>query len=423
MTQPAPFQESAALPDALAAEEERLRALYELDLLDTRREPVFEQIVAFASDLFQMPIALISLVDSQRQWFKGRRGFPFAETPRAIAFCDHTIRGQGVFVVEDALKNRHFFRNPLVTGEPHIRFYAGAPLSRQGGHNIGSLCVIDRTPRAFSDRDAELLERLAAIVVALAEGRLRKRRLLRRVVRMQFLRRGERSKSDFFSHISHELRTPMHVILSHVHSGLKITARGGTWNAEKHLASIHTAGKRLLNLLNDLLDLEKLESGKTVYNFAHGDLAEVCETAHAELSPLLSFKNLSIALIVETSNSQGVFDRNGMLQVIVNLLANAIKYSPQGGVIKIVLSDVGDPDDRNTSLLCTISDDGIGIPEGELDSIFDKYAQGTNARTLGGTGLGLSICRTIIAAHGGRIWAENAPDRGAALKFVLPRSD
>ncbi|WP_169309572.1 GAF domain-containing sensor histidine kinase [Rhodomicrobium vannielii] len=417
-TQPEALRDFAAV----AAEEERLRALYELDLLDTRRERAFDQLVAFASSLFETPIALISLIDSHRQWFKGRLGFPYAETPRSVAFCDHTIRGSGVFVVEDATRNPIFCRNPLVTGEPHIRFYAGAPLTRRGGQNIGSLCVIDRRARTFSNHDAELLASLADMVVTLAEGRVRKRRLLRRVARLQILGRSERLRSDFLSHVSHELRTPMHVILSHVHSGLKITSKGGTWNAEKHLASIHTAGKRLLNLLNDLLDLQKLESGKAAFCFERGDLAEVCETAQSELSPLLSFKNLSLALVVETDNAQTLFDRNGLLQVIVNLLANAIKYSPQSGVITIVLSDATAPHHCAPGIMCAISDEGIGIPNDELESIFDKYAQGTNAKTLGGTGLGLSICRTIVSAHGGRIWAENGRGRGAVIKFVLPRA-
>ncbi|MDP1631155.1 MAG: PAS domain S-box protein [Caulobacter sp.] len=149
-------------------EQKRQAALDQIGVLDTLPEATFDRLTALAADLFDTPIALVSLVDAERQWFKSRHGLDAAETPREWAFCDHAIR-QGpnsIFVVPDATQDPRFVDNPLVTGRPDVRFYAGATLTDSAGYNLGTLCVIDTTPRDRpSDRDLERLERLAAIVV------------------------------------------------------------------------------------------------------------------------------------------------------------------------------------------------------------------------------------------------------------------
>jgi len=147
------------------AEADRLAALRRYDVLDTAPEPAFDRIVRLASRLLDVPIALVSLIDAQRQWFKARYGLEAQETPRAIAFCDHAIRGCGVMVVPDAEQDPRFRDNPLVTGEPHIRFYAGVPLLTPDGFALGTLCAIDRAPRQLDPRDAAVLEDLAQQVI------------------------------------------------------------------------------------------------------------------------------------------------------------------------------------------------------------------------------------------------------------------
>jgi PAS domain S-box-containing protein len=153
-------------------EPERLAALNRLAVLDTTPEPELDVIARLAADRFDTAIALVSLVDAERQWFKARHGLEATETSRRDSFCAHTIAGEGVMVVADAATDPRFARNPLVTGEPRIRFYAGAPLVLADGHQIGTLCVIDPSPRGgFSARDAEILQLMARQVVALLEGR------------------------------------------------------------------------------------------------------------------------------------------------------------------------------------------------------------------------------------------------------------
>ena len=156
-----------------ADEDERLSALRALLLLDTPPEERFDRLARFVAEQLDVPIALLTLVDGQRQWFKARVGIDATETPRDISFCGHAIMKNDVFIVEDASRDPRFSDNPLVTGEPHIRFYAGAPLSAPGGHRIGTLCVIDTVPRTLGPVELSILDalrRLANETLAGKEG-------------------------------------------------------------------------------------------------------------------------------------------------------------------------------------------------------------------------------------------------------------
>jgi PAS domain S-box-containing protein len=157
--------EPSAAEGARPSEADRLAALARYQILDTAQERAFDRIVRLAALLLDVPIALISLVDADRQWFKARYGLDAPETPRAIAFCDHAIRGNDILVVPDARLDPRFCENPLVTGEMQIRFYAGAPLATPDGFALGTICAIDRTPRVLNARDAEILTALAEQVV------------------------------------------------------------------------------------------------------------------------------------------------------------------------------------------------------------------------------------------------------------------
>jgi PAS domain S-box-containing protein len=143
----------------------RLQALHNLEVLDTPHEERFDRITRLAQTIFSVPIVLVSLIDENRQWFKSCQGLDATETARGISFCGHAILAHDVFVIEDATLDARFADNPLVTGGPLIRFYAGAPLRLNSGHAAGTLCVISPKPRSFSDHDRKTLTELAAIVV------------------------------------------------------------------------------------------------------------------------------------------------------------------------------------------------------------------------------------------------------------------
>ena len=149
----------------------RLRALWVYQILDTPAEKAFDDLTHLAAHICQMPISLISLIDCHRQWFKSRVGLEAAETPRSVAFCSHTIRGDAPFIVEDASRDERFADNPLVVDNPHIRFYAGVPLVVPSGHRIGTLCVIDQVPRRLSQEQLGMLQALGRQVVSQMELR------------------------------------------------------------------------------------------------------------------------------------------------------------------------------------------------------------------------------------------------------------
>ena len=152
-------------PPRPAHEDDRLSALRQLLILDTPPEERFDRLARFAASEFDMPIVLLSLIDDDRQWFKARVGLEVCETGRDVSFCGHAIVHNDTMVVHDAALDERFSDNPLVTGDPRIRFYAGAPLTMPGGHNIGTLCLIDRTPRTLDDVDLAILASLRDLAV------------------------------------------------------------------------------------------------------------------------------------------------------------------------------------------------------------------------------------------------------------------
>lgn len=150
--------------DSVTREKRRLAALKRLAIMDTGSEERFDRLINLARRFYKTPIALFSLLDEKRQWFKSRRGLDVSETPRCGAFCDQAIRQDSVFVVADAAKDERFCSNSMVTGEPHIRFYAGMPVREPGGFKIGTLCIMDRKPRDIPEHELDVLRALASLI-------------------------------------------------------------------------------------------------------------------------------------------------------------------------------------------------------------------------------------------------------------------
>lgn len=158
-------------------DQQRLKVLWQYDVLDTVPEEVFDDLTDLAAHICEAPIALISLIDEDRQWFKSRIGVTLQETSRDISFCAHAISSDGLFIVPDATKDKRFKSNPLVTGEPKIRFYAGAPLVTPDGHALGTLCVLDKAPRTLNTDQQQALRVLAHHVMTQLELRRHAREL------------------------------------------------------------------------------------------------------------------------------------------------------------------------------------------------------------------------------------------------------
>ncbi len=235
-----------------------------------------------------------------------------------------------------------------------------------------------------------------------------------RVNQQEAAEQASKAKSEFLSNMSHELRTPMHAILGYSEIGVTAIDEGNTQGTRKYLENIRRAGKRLLNLLNDLLNLAKMEAGRMEYKKERADLKEIIEHALMELDPLIEAKKLAVSVDLER-DSDAVFDKSHITQVLVNILSNAIKFSGAGGRIHIALFEER-VDGADAMIGCRIADEGPGIPDGELESVFDKFIQSSKTKTgAGGTGLGLAICRMIVEAHGGNLGGKRQAQGGHVL--------
>lgn len=230
---------------------------------------------------------------------------------------------------------------------------------------------------------------------------------------------ANRAKSEFLSNISHELRTPMHAILSFSAIGENRTKETGDAKASSYFSKIAHSGQRLLRLINDLLDLSTMEAGRTTYEMARHDVGATVRGILDQCESMASQRNIRLTAELPPAAVIALFDRSRIEQVLRNLVSNAIKFSPDGEAV-IVNVSISTPEGArpgaSSSIQIRVRDHGIGIPAAELDQIFDKFTQSSTTRTgAGGTGLGLAICREIMSAHGGTIIAEKGEGGGTVM--------
>jgi signal transduction histidine kinase len=232
--------------------------------------------------------------------------------------------------------------------------------------------------------------------------------------------RANQLKSEFLTNMSHEFRTPLHGILSYARLA---ESRLGKVSPEKladYLERIRQSGERLTSLVNDLLDLAKLEAGQQQFNCHGANLRVVVERVCADLHALCASRKLQICHEVQTVSTVAWLDPQQLLHAVQNLLSNAIKFSPEGGTITLTYAD-GQVDGQD-ALLFRVRDQGVGIPPGEEDKIFDKFIQSSATKTgAGGTGLGLAITREVMKGHRGRAHVRNHPEGGAEFELAIPR--
>ena len=227
---------------------------------------------------------------------------------------------------------------------------------------------------------------------------------------------ASRAKSEFLANMSHEIRTPLHGILSFAGFGIRRANDNKPEKIEDYFRKIDISGRRLLELVNNLLDLSKLEAGRMEFDFERQDVSMVITGVVDEFHSLLSASCIKIDFVHSEQSVEADVDAPKLMQVIRNLMSNAVKFSPSGSTIEIKLQ-------HDAETICLgVSDQGVGIPEDELESVFEKFYQSTQTKSgAGGTGLGLPICRQIIEAHGGRIWAERASNQGTIFRVEMPR--
>ncbi len=435
----------APLPDN---EAQRIAALLEYEVLDTEAEPGFDQITLLASYICQTPIALVSLIDSERQWFKSHLGLTATETCRDIAFCAHVILQNQVMVVEDALNDERFATNPLVTSAPYIRFYAGAPLINPDGLALGTLCVIDYVPRQLTFAQQEALKMLAHQVMTQLELRrnvaalkqaIVERKRAEAEVRKALEKEKELSelKSRFVCMTSHEFRTPISTILASAQLLEIFSHKLSDSKKIGHLHRIQAAVRRMTELLNDVLIMGKAEAGKLQLKPTPLDLAEFCQNLVEEVQ-IIDHHQHRITFVAqgscsiagarenfalqsrefEPNNCQSAalpcFDEKLLRQIVSNLLSNAIKYSPAHSQLDFVLNC------HNGEVIFQIKDQGIGIPPADQLHLFESFHRASNVGNISGTGLGLAIVKKCVDLHRGKIVVNSEVGVGTKFTVTLP---
>lgn len=405
---------------------ERLQALESYHVMDSAAEPQFDQIVELASEICGVPIALISLVDANRQWFKAARGLgDTRQTPREQAFCAHALLSIEPLIVPNALQDQRFADNPLVTGDPHLRFYVGIPLVSSDDLVLGTLCVIDQLPRHLTESQIRSLQKLAHLTMKLMDQYLLQHQLQTNQQTLQQLTEqagsANRAKSDFLATMSHEIRTPINAVM-----GLNYLLQKTELSPEQsaYSAKIQTASESLLGVINAILDISKIEAQKLELENISFDLDNTLNSLAAILGLKAQQQNLELIFDVSASVPRLLCgDSLRLEQVLMNLLSNAIKFTPKGKITLTITDQNSTPE--TAYLTFSVSDTGVGISKSQQKRLFQAFSQAdlSTTRLYGGTGLGLSIASHLVTLMGGHLQCVSASGKGSLFEFslALPR--
>lgn len=388
-------------------EQQRLFALNRYEVLDTQAEAIFDDLTELASRICGTPISLVSLVDDERQWFKSRIGLEAEQTDRSIAFCSHAILQDDVFEIPNALNDDRFSDNPLVTGAPDIRFYAGAPLIAPDGSPIGTLCVIDQEPHTLTEDQKQALRILARQVISQLELRLKHRQL----------ERLNQEREQFFTLLAHDLRSPFNAILGLsqrlANKAENLTPQRIVQSAQSILAS----SLRAFTLLEELLQWSQLQIDPNSLTAQAEHLRPLADQSIDFLSDAIALKHLTVENHIP-KNSLVFADGTLVKTVFRNLLSNAVKFSPEG--LNIYLRA------KHQKGMVEISVENVGktISASDAEQLF-KTAVSSTQGTQGedGCGLGLMLCKQFITQQGGRIWLDAEFTAGTKICFTLPEAD
>lgn len=393
----------------LMNERERLNAVRRYDILDTPPDGAYDHVTSLAARLFQVPISIISIVDSDRIWFKSHHGIHANEVDRELGLCASAILQNGPYVIEDAQNDVRSLANPLVAGSLGLRFYAGVPLTTTDGFNLGTLCVIDQKPRILEEGEIKNLEDLAALVVDQLELRLAAINSTAELLQAKAaVEKAHHAKGEFLSTLTHELRTPLNSILGFAQL-LNMSTPPLAPNQQKDVNRIIRAGWHLSNMISDTHDLELIESGHLsifLESVAIFDVLHECETMMRPQAQMAG-----IHLSVSRVDSQWFIraDKTRLRQVFINLLSNAIKYNRSGGKV-MVDCERSDP----ALVRINIKDTGIGLPAAKKDKLFEAYNRlGQETGSKEGTGIGLAVTKKLVEMMGGSIGVESTEGDGS----------
>jgi signal transduction histidine kinase len=402
---------------------ERLRVLYEFasDDLPTDRNALLEVVRRTVDACVPFDTLCILLIDENgnsttRTWSLEDACSEEKRKLRRSVFenCINSVRAVVTSDGQDTPK--------IVPNSMDLQCHASSvcvPLSKDAKEHFGAFYVKSSGDFFYSSEDLKFLTLVAGTIAGTIERRRSERLLVQAKEQAEAAREqaehANRAKSEFLANMSHELRTPLHQMLSFARFGVKKFHKGPPEKIHGYFEKISVSGENLLALLDDLLDLAKLESGQQRFSFETNDVGILTSKVVEEFVSLAGDKNLMIDWTLPETAIEAVIDADKTRQVLRNLLSNAVKFSPMGGVVEIALQS------DDTEFTIEVRDQGPGVPEDEVETIFEKFVQSSRTKTgAGGTGLGLAICREILAAHNGEVRARNRPEGGAEVWFRMP---
>ncbi|TDT44643.1 hypothetical protein CLV90_1719 [Maribacter spongiicola] len=398
-------------PEIPTNEEQRLEALKSFNVLDTLEEKEYDAITRIAADICDTPMALVSLVDEGRQWFKSHHGIDATETPRDLAFCAHAINTpDSLFVVNDANKDDRFFDNPLVTGGPSVQFYAGAPLNTKDGESIGTLCVIDTKPRnEFTERQRASLKDLADQVMAQLE--LRRQNIQQKIINEEL-----RIKNDQLKHLSyrlaHDMKTPL----------LGISSLVGFIKEDYSDFIKETEIPNYLGIIDNRLEyMESLVNGIINYNAITNAQINLQEfDISKEITSVLNKQSdaTKVHLQLENGNKTIIHSLNSFHQIFKDLISNSIKFTDKP-TIEILIGFKENQD----FYAFTYEDNGPGIPERYWEKVFTLFEK-LGTENTNDTGIGLTTIKALLDKLGGTISIGKRKDNkeGVYFNFTLSKN-
>ena len=384
-------------------DELRLKALYRYEILDTPPEGAFNRVAELATKIFKVPIALISMVDKDRVFFKANVGMPgVVNADRGISLCSLAVLQQEPTVFENAEKEPCLLANPLVAGSFGLKFYAGAPLVTSDGYNIGTFCLVDKKPRKFSEDEMKMLRDMAAVVMDEIEIRISSIKALR-------------TQSELMYIAAHDLKNPLQGIQA-LTELLKNEKNEGL--REKYREMIQGSSKKMIALINRLVQLSEIENNHFSLELKEVDAGQLVQEVVKENMIMAQRKDQEIKLDTEISRLSHL-DTGWMREVFDNLINNAVKYSPSGKEIKVQVKTT------DQELLFAVQDEGPGFSEDDKIKAFQKFTR-LSSRPTGGepsTGLGLSIVKTLVELHQGSVAIESeGKNKGSRMVVKIPHS-
>ena len=396
-------------PETYEQEDLRLAQLASYSILDTLPEKGYDDLTAIASEICKTPISLVSLVDDKRQWFKSHHGLDATETPKEVAFCAHAINApHEVFVIEDAREDERFHDNPLVTGQPHVIFYAGVPLTNVDGFPLGTLCVIDNKPKKLDDNQLKALDALARQVMNLLELRRKTKQLDKSIALLEM--KNEELK-NFATIAAHDIKAPLNSIstLSDVFT--------------RHYSDeVSEEGLELITMIQkSSTSLRALVDGVLQYSSSDAGIEENSQEINLrnyfkDLEQMYASTN-TFELHLNTEVDVITINKTALDQIVMNLISNSIRYNDKDS-IRIDVSVKRD----NGMYHFEIGDNGQGIAPEKIGSIFQLFESGGANDRFGkkGTGIGLSTVQKIILKLGGSICVTSELGVGSQFHFTLP---